>query len=94
MLANIWFDVSFMYLTFGTDIDIMFIRAMLHDEDRFPEPDKFRPERYFSDADSHASQGLAEDSGSPITQGAAENVRRCVFGFGRRYGAPVQLGVT
>jgi len=46
-------------------------RAILHDEEAYPEPFKFKPERFLPGNDN-----VCPD---PITTGA--------FGFGRRYGA-------
>lgn len=45
-------------------------RAILHDEDLFPEPEEYRPERFIK------QEGMALPP-DPVTLGA--------FGFGRRY---------
>ncbi|KAH9917087.1 cytochrome P450 [Fomitopsis serialis] len=52
-------------------------RAMLRDPEVYPEPDVFRPERFF---------GMATDK-----QSVMKDPKKIVFGFGRRYATGVDI---
>ncbi|OJT09761.1 O-methylsterigmatocystin oxidoreductase [Trametes pubescens] len=47
------------------------VRGLTHDEERYPDPDKFKPERFL-------------DCNGRYTTAAAQDPRRFLFGFGRR----------
>lgn len=52
-------------------MDIICCRKMFRDEEVFPEPDRFYPERYLADVDEATARRM--------------DPRGAVFGFGRRY---------
>lgn len=64
VVANIW--LVYHLLSFQ-DHDLLFNRAMYHDEDAYPEPDVFKPERFF------VNGALGED----------KSIDSLAFGFGR-----------
>ncbi|EIN09172.1 cytochrome P450 [Punctularia strigosozonata HHB-11173 SS5] len=61
------------------------IWAMTHDPERYPSPDDFRPERFFDDTRSDSmTMGDAEPGALLRLESARKELRRAVFGFGRR----------
>ena len=66
VVANIWLVHNLLSLQ---DLDTLFQRAMNHNEDAYPEPDVFKPERFFVDGK------LNED----------KSIDSLAFGFGRYF---------
>lgn len=70
VIGNAWYTVIVLSaLQSGSKILLFVIRAMLHDEDDYPDPSSFRPERFLED-------GKLDPS--------VRDPSQIAFGFGRR----------